>query len=148
MGTPVIGDLIASVAKNTVGKVVDRLTEHYLPATMSEKEVEEFRLEANKLAVEESKIAVADMQSARELAASEIKDSPPWTKALAATHRPAWSFITLAIFGWTVVAPYIGFGVIPLTDMHKEIMQTVIIFYFGGRTIEKAFNYLPKAKEK
>ena len=24
-----------------------------------------------------------------------------------------------------------------MTDIHKDVMQTVIIFYFGGRTIEK-----------
>ena len=136
--TPVVGDIIES----TVGKVVDRLMGKYLPSSMGEKEREEMKLEARRLATEEYKTAIADVQGARELASREAEGSPGWTKALAATHRPAWSFLTLAIFAWTVAAPYAGFGVIPLTEIHKDIMQTVIVFYFGGRSIEKAIGYM------
>ncbi len=39
---------------------------------------------------------------------------------------------------WTILAPYVGYPQIPLGEIHKDIMQTVIIFYFGGRSIEKA----------
>lgn len=132
--TPVVGDILES----TVGKVVERLADRFLPASMNEREREEFKIEAARLAKEEYETAVRDVQGARELAAKEASGSPPWTRALAATHRPAWSLLTLAIFAWTVAAPYAGFGVVPLTEIHKEVMQTVIIFYFGGRSIEKA----------
>lgn len=132
--TPVVGDIVES----TVGKVVERLADRFLPASMGQREREEFRIEAARLAKEEYETAVRDVQGARELAAKEAKGAPPWTLALAATHRPAWSILTLAIFAWTVVAPYAGFGPAPLTEIHKDIMQTVIIFYFGGRSLEKA----------
>lgn len=131
--TPIIGDLI----KNTVGKVVDKIADKFLPASMSEKEKAEMRLEAERLALEEYKTAIADVQTARELAGKESEGAPGWTKVLTVTHRPVWSFLILAVFAWTILAPYLGFPQIPLTDIHKDVMQTVIIFYFGGRTIEK-----------
>lgn len=134
MGTPVVEDIL----KNTVGKFVDRLADRYLPSSMNEKEKEEFRTEGRKLAIEEYKTVIADIESARELAARESEGAPGWTKVFTVTHRPAWSFFTLAIFAWTVFAPYVGFPQVPISDVHKDIMQTVIIFYFGGRSIEKA----------
>lgn len=134
MATPIIGDII----QNTVGKVVDRLSEKFLPSSLSENERAQLRLEAIRLATEESRVAVADMQGARELAARDSDGAPSWTRVLSVTHRPAWSFLTLGVFAWTVVAPYAGFPQVALGEVHKDIMQTVIIFYFGGRTLEKA----------
>lgn len=131
--TPVIGDLI----QNTVGKVVDKLADKYLPSSMSEKEKSDLRIEARKLALDEYKTAVADVESARLLAGKEAESAPGWTKVLTVTHRPLWSFLMLGIFIWTILAPYLGFPQIPLTGIHKDIMQTVIIFYFGGRSVEK-----------
>lgn len=129
------GAAAVELVKSTVGKVVDK----YLPPTMSEKEKSDARLEAQKLAVEEYKAATQDMQSARELAGKESEGAPPWTKVLTVTHRPLWSFAVLGIFSWTILAPYLGFPAFPLTEVHKEVMQTIIIFYFGGRSIEKIF---------
>ncbi|MFQ5736748.1 MAG: hypothetical protein ACE5GY_07780 [Thermodesulfobacteriota bacterium] len=134
MATPVIGDIIES----TVGRVVERLADRFLPAALSGKQREELRLKARELAAEESRTAMAGVNAARELAGREAEGAPAWTRVLTVTHRPAWSFLTLGIFAWTVLAPYLGFPSIPLTDVHKDVMQTVIIFYFGGRSIEKA----------
>lgn len=134
MATPIIGDVLQS----TVGKVIDRLSDRYLPASLSEKEREEMRLEGQRLALEEYKTVSSSFQGARELAAKESEGALGWTKLLTVTHRPIWSFLMLAIFSWTIFAPYLGYPQIPLTDIHKDIMQTVIIFYFGGRSIEKA----------
>lgn len=137
MPTPIIGDAIEGVLKNTIGKAIDGIIGKYLPPSMSEEKKAEIRQEEVKLAIEQYKTSIADAQGARELAAKESDGAPAWTKVLTVTHRPIWSFVMLGIFGWTVVAPYFRFPVIPLTDIHKEIMQTVIIFYFGGRSIEK-----------
>ncbi len=133
MATPIIGDLLES----TIGKVVGRLTDKFLPATMTEVEKGNFQVEARRLAMEEYSIAIKDVDSARELAGKESEGAPGWTKVLTVTHRPIWSFIILALFSWTILAPYMGFPAIELTTVHKDIMQTVIIFYFGGRSIEK-----------
>ncbi len=134
MAAPILGDIIEA----TVGKVVNRLADKYLPPSMSEKEREEFRQKARELAVEEYRTAIADVNAARELAGKEAEGSPAWTRVLTVTHRPAWSFLMLGMFMWTVAAPYLSFPVIPLSEIHKDIMQTVIVFYFGGRSIEKA----------
>ncbi len=131
--TPIVGDLI----KNTVGRVVDGLVDRYLPASMSEEERAKLRMDAQRLAMEEFNAAMADVQDARTLAVKESEGAPPWTKVLTVTHRPAWSFLMLALFSWTVLAPYFGYPQMMLTDVHRDIMQTVIIFYFGGRSIEK-----------
>lgn len=114
-----------------------KIADKYLPSSMGEKEKFEARLEIQKAAIEEYKTAIADVQGARELAGKESDNAPGWTKVLTVTHRPVWSFAMLGIFGWTVVAPYLGWPIIPLTEIHKDIMQTVIIFYFGGRSVEK-----------
>jgi len=134
---PIVDKLIESTIGKAIGNTVDKLIDHYLPASMSETEKEQFKLEARRIGVEESNAATADIQGARKLAAEESKDAPGWTKVLTVTHRPVWSFLILAIFAWTVLAPYMGFPMIALTEIHKDIMQTVIIFYFGGRSIEK-----------
>lgn len=131
--TPIVGDLIA----NTVGRAVDKAIDHFLPASMSEGEKEEARQGARKLALDEYKSAIADVQGARELASKESEGAPGWTKLLTVTHRPIWSFIMLAIFAFTVVAPYAGLPNIELSEVHKDVMMTVIIFYFGGRSVEK-----------
>lgn len=140
--TPIIGDLI----KNTVGKVIGRIADKYLPKSMSEEEKAEFNMEAERLAIEEYKTAIADVQGARELAMKESEDAPGWTKILTVTHRPIWSLLILAAFVWTIIAPSFGMHVITLTGIHKDIMQTVIIFYFGGRSIEKTAGLLRKYK--
>lgn len=129
--------LIGDIVENTVGKVIDRVLDKYLPSTLGEKEREGIRNETRRLALEEYRAAVSEVQGARDLAASEAAGAPSWTKVLTVTHRPAWSYLTLAVFLWTIIAPYAGFPSFEITGVHKEIMQTVIIFYFGGRSVEK-----------
>lgn len=114
-----------------------KIADKYLPSSMSEKEKFNAQLDIQKLALEEYKTTIADVQGARDLAGKESENAPGWTKVLTVTHRPVWSFAILGIFGWTVIAPYFGWPIIPLTEIHKDIMQTVIIFYFGGRSVEK-----------
>lgn len=134
MGTPIIKDILDS----TVGKVVDRLAERLLPSSIGEKEKEELKLEAMRIANDEYRAAAEDSKSARDLAVKELwPQAPYWTRVLTVTHRPVWSYAALALFVWTVLAPYLGFGEFALSQVHSEIMQTVIIFYFGGRSLEK-----------
>lgn len=143
MATPLIGELLES----TIGKVVDRLADRFIPSSMGEKEREELKNEARRIAVEEYKAAVDDSRSARELAAKEVWTTAPyWTKVLTVTHRPAWSYAVLALFAWTILAPYSGFKELALTEAHGEIMQTVIIFYFGGRSLEKTASIIRKSR--
>jgi len=145
MGTPVVSDILES----TVGKVVERLADRLLPSQLGEKEREQLRNEAMRIAADELKAATEDSKSARALAASEGWDKAPyWTRVLTVTHRPAWSYAALALFCWTVMAPYVGAGVFSLSEVHSEIMKTVIIFYFGGRSLEKTAELVWKKTDR
>lgn len=128
-------------------KIGEKVADKYLPSSMSEKEKFEARLEIQKAAIEEYKTAIADVQGARELAGKESENAPGWTRVLTVTHRPIWSFAMLGIFVWTILAPYIGYPQIPLTEIHKEVMIVVITFYFGGRSVEKIFSTIKDKKE-
>lgn len=128
---------LGEMVTGTVGKVIGALTDKYLPASMTEKEKADFRMEAAKLAQAEADRAIADVRGARELAMKESEGAPGWTKILTVTHRPIWALVVLAIFTWTILAPYLGYPNIPLSEVHKDVMMTVIVFYFGGRSVEK-----------
>lgn len=83
---------------------------------------------------------IEDRVSARELAKTELDKGNAFTNMLAAMHRPIWSIVMLAVFVWTIISGQFGLPSIMLTDIHRDIMQTVIIFYFGGRSAEKITN--------
>ncbi|MCK5237038.1 MAG: hypothetical protein KAR06_08640 [Deltaproteobacteria bacterium] len=134
--TPIVGDLL----KNTVGKVVDKLLIKYLPSDLDEKEKTELKIYAQELALDELKTTVGDVQNARILAQTDSQSTAAWTKVLSAVHRPAWSVATLMLFLWSAIAPQVGMEGIKLNTVHQEIIQTVIIFYFGGRSVEKAIS--------
>lgn len=72
-----------------------------------------------------------DRASARQLASADIAKGNAFTGMLAATVRPAWGFGALGLVAYSVV---IGS---PISDSLQAIIQTVLFFYFGGRTIEK-----------
>lgn len=89
--TPIIGDLIQS----TVGKVVDKALT-YLPSSMSETDKETFRLKAQELALEESKIDAKIAEAQSKL--NEIY-----------TSKDYGSFFANAFFsGWRPAAGWIG----------------------------------------
>lgn len=79
-----------------------------------------------------------DRNSARILAAADVAKGNWFSTVLAATIRPFFGYIVMGAFVYTFVAPYIpGAPPAPINDLQKEVMTTVIYFYFGGRTIEK-----------
>jgi len=83
------------------------------------------------------KATMADMSDARQLAGKDTEKGNAFTTALAAIHRPIWSFACLGVFVWTLVGEQFGLPKIVMTEMHKDIITNLIIFYFGGRSIEK-----------
>lgn len=85
---------------------------------------------------------IEDRVSARELAKAELGRGNALTNILAATHRPLWSFMMLGIFIWTLISPQLSLPTITLSEVHKDIMMTVIVFYFGGRSAEKIFTVI------
>ena len=128
-----IGTVLPGLLKDVLRRVLPR-------EKLSEEELRKLEVEAeaqaHRLWLEKYSLEVQDRVSARELAKWELKRGSALTNMLAAIHRPMWSLVTLGLFVLTVVGPVWGWS-LQLTDVHKSIMMTVIIFYFGGRTTEK-----------
>lgn len=79
---------------------------------------------------------VEDRVSARVLAQEELKRGNALTNVLAALHRPTWSFAMLALFIVSVIDQFFG-RQIEISIEQWDVFQTVLKFYFGGRTVEK-----------
>jgi len=130
--------LLLGPITNLVTDVVKRLLP---PEKMSEEERRKLEVEASlevrKLMMDKYKLEIEDIVSARKLAEAELSRGSAFTNVLAAVHRPLWSIVTLLLFSWTLLSTQIGLPEIHLTELHKDIMQTVIVFYFGGRSVEK-----------
>ena len=124
--TPVIGDII----QQTVGRVVGKLLDHYLPKTMSEEEREAIRLKAVELAAAETD------RAAREVTLRHRYDmrSDSW---LSKNVRPATLiYLMLAWTGFTVAGTV--YTIPPdFVAMLSGMLKAVFGFYFIGRSFEK-----------
>lgn len=72
-----------------------------------------------------------DRNNARALAATEIAKGNAFTSFLSATVRPAWGYAALIFVGYSIV------NNIAISPQLQSIIETVLFFFFGGRTIEK-----------
>lgn len=73
----------------------------------------------------------ADRSSARTLAAAEIAKGNAFTSFMAAVVRPLWGIGAFGLVAHSVVMH------VPIDPAVRDIIQTVLWFYFGGRVIEK-----------
>ena len=74
---------------------------------------------------------MADRASARTLAASDIAKGNALSSFLAAVVRPTWGLGALVLVAYSIVSD------VPIQPVFESIVQTVLMFYFGGRTLEK-----------
>lgn len=73
----------------------------------------------------------ADRNSARELGKADIAAGNALTGFLSATVRPLWGIGAFVLIAYSVIAGYV------ITAPIQAIIETVLMFYFGGRVIEK-----------
>lgn len=73
----------------------------------------------------------ADRNSARDLAKADIAVGNAFTGALAAIVRPLWGIGAFAIVAYSVATGY------EIKAPLQAIIETLLMFYFGGRVIEK-----------
>jgi hypothetical protein len=136
------GQAIASVS-DLVGGVLKRLW----PEKMSEFDAAKFKQEmALALMQDQGQQVVqefADRASARDLAKADVEKGNWFTNVLSATVRPVFGYVCMCAFlaplGLRLVALARG-GEVPVFELsmiEKEIVLTVIYFFFGGRTVEK-----------
>lgn len=84
----------------------------------------------------------ADRNSARDLAKADIASGNALTGALAAGVRPLWG-----IGAFVLVAYYVVTGA-EIKPAIQSIVETVIVFYFGGRVVEKVTPTISGALKK
>lgn len=141
------GQAISSVA-DLVGGVMKRLW----PEKMSEFDAAKFKQEmALALMADQGQQVVqefADRASARVLAQADAEKGNAWTNVLSATVRPFFGYACMTVFIVPLAARFAAvFAGLALSEaqlemltpnqIEKEIILTVIYFYFGGRTVEK-----------
>lgn len=127
-----MGGLIFSMLDKILPNVLNRV----LPAEkMSEadraKLQQDLTIELLKQNWQEVEAQYADRADARALAKADIAGGNVFTQCLAATVRPAWGFGALGLVSYSVI------NGLDIQASYADIVQTVLFFYFGGRTIEK-----------
>jgi hypothetical protein len=139
---------------NLINPIVDTVTNVIKsilpPEKMSEKERADIEAQTREKLLKADwkylEVEMKDRANARALAMKDSEKGNVYTTLLAAIHRPLWSIVTLILFAWTIIAPSLGFPEVILQPVHQSIMQTIIIFYFGGRSVEKVFKTLATKK--
>ena len=116
--------------------ILPDILKRILPAEkMSEAEqaqlAQALTLEMMKADWQQVEASYADVKDARGLAAADIAKGNAFTGALAAIVRPLWGIGAFCLVAYSVASHS------PIDAGIKEIVQTVIWFYFGGRVIEK-----------
>jgi len=140
------GQAIASVS-DLVGGVIKRIW----PEKMGELDRAKIEQEtALFMATQQGQAAMnefADRASARGLAASDVARGNAFSNILAATVRPVWGFSSLIVVAYPYLAGALNWPSVTIDDATKDIVQMVIMFYFGGRTIEKVLQIVHDKKK-
>jgi len=84
----------------------------------------------------------ADRASARDLGKADIAVGNAFTGFLSATVRPLWGIGAFILVAYSVVAQY------TISTPIQAIIETVLMFYFGGRVIEKIIPAITSAMKK
>lgn len=131
-----MGEAFLAILGNLLPGLVSDVSKRVLPPEkMSEEEraklSTELTLEMMKQDWSVVEAEFKDRADARSLAAQEIAKGNAFTAFLAATVRPVWGYGALAAVTYSVLTKT------PIDPSLKDIIQTVLQFFFGGRVIEK-----------
>ncbi|HBG45844.1 MAG TPA: hypothetical protein DDW94_02535 [Deltaproteobacteria bacterium] len=123
--------------RSTVGRVVEKLVERYLPASVSEKEKEEFKLRAQELVLKEIGAEAKVMESVNATMREEAR-SEHWMQY---SWRPTLGFTFAAVIvNNYILLPYFkGVGLMPI-DIPAGIWEAMLIVLgvaAGTRGLEK-----------
>ena len=130
---PIVSDLIS----NTLGKVVSKLTDKYLPSSMSEKEKAEIQLEMEKLILEEGRVLQAQMESVN----ATMREEAQSEKFIVYAWRPlvGFCFVALIINNFILIPYFALYGLQPIIipDGIWSAMLVVLGVSAGTRGYEK-----------
>lgn len=127
---------ILEIAKSAISRI--------LPAEkISESDKAQIEAELTKLMLDydwqQIEAEYQDRANARLLAEKDIAKGNALTGVLAATVRPAWGYGALVLVAYSVISG------IEISPTFKSIVETILMFYFGGRTIEKVIPHISAA---
>lgn len=130
-----------------LGKIVPDVLKRVLPAEkMSEAEranlEQQLTLELMKADWKQVEAEFADRASARDLAKADIAQGNAITSALAAFVRPLWGIGAFILVAYSVTTNS------AITAPIQAIIETVLMFYFGGRVIEKIIPSITSTMKK
>ena len=77
-----------------------------------------------------------DRADARALAKADVEKGNAFSNILAAVVRPTWGLGAFLLVTYAILAD------VPISPFFNDIIQTLLMFYFGGRTIEKVMPML------
>jgi hypothetical protein len=121
---PVLGDVVRDVLRRVLP--AEKISES--ERLRIETEVQTHLLDQDWKSIEAE---YQDRSNARQLAQVDIARGNAFTGMLAAMVRPAWGFGALALVAAAVFNGY------DIPNGIDDVLELVIIFFFGGRTIEK-----------
>ncbi len=121
---PIIGDLIES----TVGKVVGKLTDHFLPASMSEEDKAKFKLDAEKLLLEENKLFAEQLTAQMETINATMREEAKSEKWAQWLWRPiiGFTFSAVIINNFILVGYLKQYGVQSI-DIPGEVWNAILV---------------------
>lgn len=136
---PIIGDLLQS----TVGKVVGKLVDKYLPKSMDEKEKAEMLLEMEKLILEEGKVLQAQMETVNATMRAETQSQ----HFISYAWRPIIGFtFAFVIINNYIVIPYLApYGIVPI-NMPSEIWNAILVI-LGAASALRGWKQVEEAKK-
>ena len=139
MGLPLIGDLLNS----TVGKVVNKLADHFLPESASEKEKEEFKLKAQEIVLQEQKVLQEQMETINATMREEAKSEHflQW----------AWRPIIGLTFALVIINNYILVGYLSQYGVHSidipgEVWNAILVI-LGAASAFRGWSKVEKEKK-
>ena len=137
---PLIGDLL----KNTVGKVVGKVVDKYLPASMSEEDKAKMQLEMEKLLIEEEKNLQAQMETVNATMRAEIASGNKFVSS----WRPLCGYtVALLIINNFVLVPYLkAFGLDIVFLEVPPMVWSVLLAVTGISALTRGWEKVEKIK--
>ena len=128
---------IGAIIKNGIGRVIDRLADHYLPPSLGEKEKEEFKLRAKELALKELELDIRTIEAVNQTMQAEAR-SEHW---LQWSWRPLVGItFSLVIINNYVLMPYLASVGLKPIDIPAHLWNAMLMILgiaAGTRGLEK-----------
>ena len=135
--------IISGLLESTVGKVVGKLVDKYLPKSMDEKEKAEMLLEMEKLVLEEGRILQEEMESINKTMQAEAQS----THFITYGWRPiiGLTFAAVIINNYLLIPYLTSYGIVPI-NMPSEVWNAMLVI-LGAASAFRGWKQVEEAKK-